>query len=32
MINGEIPFEGADSFTFSRVWKDDPQSYDEMVL
>lgn len=29
MINGEIPFEGADSFTFSRVWKDDPQSYDE---
>ncbi len=27
-INGSVPFEGADSFTFSRIWKDDPASYD----
>lgn len=26
-INGVVPFEGADSFTFSRIWKDDPESY-----
>ncbi len=28
-INGEVPFSGADSFTFTRVWTDDPKSYDE---
>ncbi len=28
-INDEIPFEGADSFTFSRVYEDAPSSYDE---
>lgn len=29
MINGEIPFEGADSFAFSRIWKDSASSFDE---
>lgn len=29
LINGEIPFDGADSFTFSRIWKDDVDSFDE---
>ena len=28
-INGQVPFEGADSFTFSRVWKDSVSSFDE---
>lgn len=28
-INGQVPFEGADSFTFSRVWKDADASFDE---
>lgn len=26
-INGTIPFEGADSFSFSRIWKDSPSSF-----
>lgn len=26
-INGEVPFSGADTFTFSRVWTDDQSSY-----
>ncbi len=28
-INGEIPFEGADSFSFSRIWQDASASFDE---
>ena len=28
-INGVVPFDGADSFTFSRVWKDSDSSFDE---
>lgn len=26
-INGSIPFEGAESFSFSRIWKDSPTSF-----
>ena len=26
LINGELPFSGADSLTFSRLWTDDPAS------
>ena len=29
MINNKIPFAGADSFAFSRVWEDADASYDE---
>lgn len=29
MINGEVPFDGADSFAFSRIWQDSAASYDE---
>lgn len=29
MINGEVPFDGADSFVFSRIWQDSASSYDE---
>lgn len=29
MINNEVPFSGADSFTFTRVWRDADGSYDE---
>ncbi len=28
-INGVVPFDGADSFTFSRIWKDSESSFDE---
>ena len=28
MINGEVPFSGADTFSFSRVWNDTASSYD----
>lgn len=28
-INGQVPFEGADSFTFSRIWKDADASFDK---
>lgn len=28
MINGSIPFEGADSFAFSRIWQDSANSYE----
>ena len=27
-INGQIPFDGADTFTFSRIWKDRDSSYE----
>lgn len=27
-INGVVPFDGADAFSFSRVWRDNPDSYD----
>ncbi len=26
-INGKVPFDGADSFSFSRIWKDAPASF-----
>lgn len=29
MINNQIPFSGADSFAFSRIWEDSQSSYDE---
>lgn len=29
LINNKVPFESADSFTFSRVWKDSDESYKE---
>ena len=28
MINGEVPFEGAESFAFSRIWEDAAASFD----
>lgn len=27
-INGTVPFDGADALTFSRVWQDNPESYE----
>lgn len=26
-INGKVPFNGADTFSFSRIWQDNPESY-----